>query len=44
MLLSLDIDITNQVQIQDGSVCISYSTNTLKKGVHPFILHLAMGK
>ena len=32
------------VQILDDTVCISYCTNTLGKGMHPIILPLALGK
>ena len=33
-----------EVQILDEAVCISHSTNTLGKGVHPTILSPDMGK
>ena len=33
-----------QIQILDETDCISYSTNTLEKGMNPIILPPAMGK
>ena len=33
-----------RVQILDETVCISLSTNTLRKGMNPIILPPAMGK
>ena len=38
------MDATIQVQILDEAVCISYSANTLEKGMIPTILPPAMGK
>ena len=44
MLSSQDMDTAIRVQILDLTDCISYSTNTLGKGMNPNILPPAMGK
>ena len=36
--------IVTQVQILDKAVCISYSTDTLGKGMNTTVLPIAMGK
>ena len=41
---ALKMDMTKRVQILDEFGCISYSVNTLEKGMNPIILPLAMGK
>ena len=38
------MDTATRVQILDETDCISHSTNTLGKGMNPFILPPAMGK
>ena len=38
------MDKATKVQILDETDCISYSTNTLGKGMNPIILPPAMGK
>ena len=38
------MDMASRVQILNEAVCISYSANTLQKGMNPIILPLAMGK
>ena len=38
------MDTATQVQILDKIDCISYSINTLGKGMNPIILPPAMGK
>ena len=38
------MDMVTQVQILDEADCISYSTNTLGKGMNPIILPPAIGK
>ena len=38
------MDTATRVQILEEADCISYSTNTLKKGMNPIILSPAMGK
>ena len=38
------MDTATQVQILDETDSISHSTNTLGKGMNPFILPPAMGK
>ena len=40
----LKMNTVTQVQILDETDCISYSTNTLGKGMNPIILPPAMGK
>ena len=39
-----EMDTATRVQILDETDCISYSTNTLGKGMNPIILPPAMGK
>ena len=43
-LASHEMDTVILVQILDEIACISHSTNTLRKGMNPIILHPAMGK
>ena len=38
------MDTASQVQILDEAYSISYSTNTMRKGMNPIILPPAMGK
>ena len=38
------MDMVTRVHILDKADCISYSTNTLGKGMNPIILPPAMGK
>ena len=38
------MEIANQVNISDESVCISLCTNARGKGMNPSVLPLAMGK
>ena len=38
------MDLVTRVQIQDEAVYISYSSNTLEKGMNQTILPLVMGK
>ena len=38
------MDTATRVQILDETDCISYSTNTIGKGMNPIILPPAMGK
>ncbi len=44
MVITQDVDTTTRVQILDKPDYISYSTNTLGKGMNPNILPPAMGK
>ena len=43
-LSSEQMDLAIRVQIWEKTVCISHSTNILKKGMYPTILPLAVGK
>ena len=38
------MEAATRVQFLDEAVCISYSTNTIGKGINPIILPPAMGK
>ena len=38
------MDTVTRVKILDQAVCISHSTNTLKKGAYPVIITPAMGE
>ena len=40
----MEMDTAIRVQILDETDCISYSTNTLGKGMNPIILPPSMGK
>ena len=43
-LSSWEMDTTTRAQIPDKADGVSHSTNTLKKGMNPIILPLAMDK
>ena len=44
MVIIMEMDTGTPVQIQDETVCISHSANTLGKGMNSIILSPAMSK
>ena len=38
------MELVTQIQILDKAVCISFSTNTLREGMHPSVVTPAVGK